>query len=267
MRNIVLKFPEIAYSLGTSFFAAANDSKLTISDHTEEITGITKIRDFWVTVSLDKSVKFFHIDWESKAIVKAHEILHKKKISSVCSNENFVFIGDKTGEVWKLNIEGLESGITDALSCSQFYIGHQATIELLWSDHRYLLSTDIEYKIKVSQIQEQGTIDYILLGHEKKIVSAVHFNGKFFSCDESGVLKCWNNYSCSASVKLNQPVILQRFGEHLLGVSADRTYVIDYIYMQVVPVKDMHTTLDYPHALHITQDSSQEVKIEFPIEA
>lgn len=266
MRNITIKFPEIAYSIGSSFTLSNNDSKLVSSEHTEDITGIVKIQDFWTTASLDKSLKLFRSDYPNKFLTKSYEILHKKKISSLCANENFLFIGDKTGEVWEIAIDRIESGTSDSVGCSRFYIGHQASIEFLWCDKKFLISVDVEYKIKVSEIRENQIVDFVLLGHEAKIVSAVHFNGKFYSCDEAGVLKCWVEERILSSVKTNQAMKLVRFGEHLLGISQDKTYVIDYIYMQVVPVKEISALLDYPHVFHIVQDTIQETKIEFAIE-
>ena len=115
-------------------------------------------------------------------------------------------------------------------------------------------------------MQVCGIIELILLGHESKILSVICFKGKFFSTDEAGILKCWINQNDVISVKINEPLKLYIFGEHLLGISETRTYLIDYIYMQIVPIKETSVTVDYPCIYHITHDNIQEIKLEFPLE-
>ena len=130
-----------------------------------------------------------------------------------------------------------------------------------------MISADVEYKIKVSTISEFGIIDFILLGHDKEVLSVVFFSGKFFSCDAAGVLKRWNSETDVLSVKINEPVKFYVFGEYLLGVSDSNTYVIDSFFLQVIPIKDFSIIPHYPHAIQISQDSIQEIQIQFPLDS
>ena len=258
LKNLVFKHPEVSYSINQNFYIKNIDSSLEYTDHTEEITGITKIKDYWVTSSLDKSVKFLKIDWNSKKIVKEYETKHKKKISCVQSNEKYVFYGDKTGEIWRIDLESLESG-PDTEYCT-FFIGHQATVEFLWCDSRYLISVDSEFKIKVSQ--DYGVIEYIFLGYDSKVISAVFFKGKFYTCDDRGNFKTWIDQNHWYGVRLTEPLKLYGFNEILIGISDTQTFLIDYTYLQAIPIKDSPVLVDYPHFC-VFQENILETELNF----
>jgi hypothetical protein len=53
----------------------------------------------------------------------------------------------------------------------------------------------------------------------------------------------------------------------LLGVSDSNTYVIDSFFLQVIPIKDFSIIPHYPHAIQISQDSIQEIQIQFPLDS
>lgn len=264
LKNAVLKFPELAYSLQNTMLVRKLGKIMSIEGHADEITGICKVNDFWVSVSLDKTVRFIRINWEEEKFVSEFEVVHKKKITSVCGNDEAVFIGDKTGEVWRIVLGGLQSGVVDNLECCGFYIGHQASIEKLWCYNSYLISSDCEWKIKVTQIQNYGIIESILLGHTSKIVSSLLWKGELLSCDESGVLKFWNSHRELASMKLNEPIDLYPFNEHILGISKTQTFLIDQQFKQVLPIHTAPVYVDYPHAFLINSESPSEIKLNFP---
>ncbi|OMJ71467.1 hypothetical protein SteCoe_30315 [Stentor coeruleus] len=264
LKNIVLRFPELAYSLQNTMLVRNLSKIMSIEGHTDEITGICKVKDFWVSVSLDKTVRFIRVNWDEEKFTKEYEVVHKKKITSICGNDDAVFIGDKTGEVWRIVLGGLQSGGVDNLDCCSFYIGHQASIEKLWCYNSYLISSDCEWKIKVTQIQSYGIIESILLGHTSKIVSSLLQKGELLSCDESGVLKFWDSHRELASMKLNEPIDLYLFGEHILGISKTQTFYIDQKLKQVIPIHTAPVCVDYPHASLINPESFTEIKLNFP---
>lgn len=265
-KSTVLKFPEIATFSSTSVQLQNSSETLSWTAHTSDITGLAKFREYWITISSDKSLKLNEVSWQSKSSEVKFEIMHRKKISTVCSNNDFIFYGDKTGEIWRVKPENLASGYADGLPNCEFFVGHQASVELLWCDQSHLVSVDQEHKIKITRIHEFSAIEHILLGHSSKIISAVKFQDRTVSCDETGVLYCWKNPIEFEAVKLNEPILLITFGDKLLGVSGTKTYLVDIRYMQVRPIAEFAILGDYPHSLKQVSDRFEETKLKFELD-
>ena len=265
-KSTVLKFPEIATFSSNSVQLRNSNETLTWTPQTSEITGLAKFREYWVTVSSDKSLKLNEVSWQSKSSEVKFDIMHRKKISTVCSNNDFIFFGDKTGEIWRVKSDNLASGYADSLPNCEFFVGHQASVELLWCDQSHLISIDQEHKIKITRIHEFSVIEHILLGHSSKIISAVKFDDRIASCDESGVLYSWKNPVEFEAVKLNEPVLLIPFGDKLLGVSETKTYLVEIKYMQVRPISEFAVLGDYPHSLKQGSNGFEETQLKFELD-
>lgn len=266
LKSAILKFPEIATISSGSIQLRNSSESLTWATHSSEITGLAKFQAYWVTVASDKSLKLYEVSWDSKSSQEKFDIKHKKKISTVCSNDNFIFFGDKTGEIWRVKPENLASGNTESLPNCEFFVGHQASVDLLWCDQDFLVSVDQEHKIKITAIREFSAIEHILLGHSSKIISAVRFCDRIVSCDESGVLYSWKNQNEFEAVKLNEPIKLIPFGDRVLGVSESSTYLVDTQFLQVRPIAEIAVLGDYPHTFKQTPDGFEEIKLKFDLD-
>lgn len=265
LKSAIFKFPEIATITSGSVQLRNSSESLTWTVNTSEVTGLAKFQAYWVTAS-DKSLKLHEVSLDSKSSEEKFDIKHKKKISTVCSNDNFIFFGDKTGEIWRVKPENLSSGFTENLPNCEFFVGHQASVDLLWCDQDFLVSVDQEHKIKITAIREYSVIEHILLGHSCKIISVVRFGDRIISCDESGILYSWKNQNEFDAVKLNEPVKLITFGDRLLGVSESSTYLVDIQFLQVRPIAEFAILGDYPHTFKQVSNGFEEIKLTFDLD-
>jgi hypothetical protein len=266
LKSSILRYPEIASFSQSSITLQRHLESFSWSPSSEEITSLGYFKDFWISASSDKSLKFFRVNWETKTSSEAFEIKHKKKISNICSNSCFLFFADKTGEVWRVKMDSVSSGVSENLSSCDLFVGHQASIELLWCDDEHLVSVDQEYKIKVTRIREFGVIENILLGHTCKITASVKAGGRIISCDEQGNLIFWASPNVYSGVRLNEPVSLHLWGEKLLGISNTCTYLVDLECQQVIPIDPAPVLLDYPKSFILKDSQFQEITLKFELD-
>ena len=265
LKSVLLKHPEIASINLNSVTLQNSQDFLTWTPSSELITSFSKFKDFWVFSTNDKSIRFFNVSWANKAAEEIFNVKHKKQVSNMCSNSKFLFFADKTGEVWRLNHENLASGISENLANCDLFVGHQASIDILWCDEEHLITVDQEFKIKVTQIA-QGLIEDIFLGHTCKIISAIKYANQIISCDEQGNLIFWSSVSAFQSLRLNESITLHPFHDNLLGVSQSNTYLVDLKLQQVVPILASPALVDYPHAFISNSGQFQVTKLNFNLD-
>lgn len=265
LKSVLLKHPEIASVNLNSVTIQNSQDFITWTPSSELISSFSKFKDFWVFSTNDKSIRFFNVSWTTKAAEEIFNVKHKKQISNMCCNSKYLFFADKTGEVWRLNHENLSSGISENLPNCDLFVGHQASIDILWCDEDHLISVDQEFKIKVTHIA-QGLIEDIFLGHTCKIISAIKYSNQIISCDDQANLIFWSSVSSYQSQRLNEAIVLHPFDDKLLGVSQSATYLVDLSLQQVVPILPSPVLVDYPHTLTSNSGQFQVAKLNFNLD-
>mmetsp|Transcript_5246 Transcript_5246/g.5227 ORF Transcript_5246/g.5227 Transcript_5246/m.5227 type:complete len:123 (-) Transcript_5246:251-619(-) len=119
----------------------------------------------------------------------AYNLTHGKKPTSLVFLQNLIVFADKTGEAWKVDLARLSSGRTKELECVAFAMGHQSTITYMTKGESSLITVDKDNKIKISESPQFYEVRTVLLGHNATILSAIEYEGKIYSSDESGCIK------------------------------------------------------------------------------
>lgn len=147
--------------------------------------------------------------WDTSTWNCLGEATTPKKVTAVVFHEEKIFFADRFGDVSSINIASLTSA-----DC-QFSLGHTSYITdmVLSRDHKYLLTADRDYKIRVSSFPQTFCIHSFCLGHTSFVTRLLlpHLTiaaNAVISGSADGTLRLWNMETglCLASLVVdNRP--------------------------------------------------------------